>query len=414
MSLTLGPIFNAQHGKVREWSIVLSMYNADGVQVPIRSTDAAVPDGHYTIYQTVSGYSGMKMTTSADTIVTVGKNLGRKNETNPLTQAFKECQSKFAAKIKAGYSEHLPVQADEGSSSSKQTSTVPFPMAVKTWKDHHDKLQYPLYIQPKLDGVRMLAVYDNGDVKLYTRRLHDIVGFTNIKTDLKKMFETSGLKTFIVDGELYSHGTSLQTISGIVRNEGIGEDIKDTLQYFIFDCFDVNQPTMGFEDRFKLLRQFVTTMKTRTIKLNDTIYVEKPLGADKYYAMMTGQGYEGIIYKSASRPYEFSFDKEKRSQWYLKRKHQDDDEYPIVGFAEGKGKDVGCIVFVLKLPNGKTFNCVPNGSYDYRRQLYAQATTSFQTEFKDKLAKVVYDDLSKSGVPLRGRIVHNGRDLTFD
>ena len=148
--------------------------------------------------------------------------------------------------------------------------------------------------------------------------------------------------------------------------------------------------------------------------LTPTIQVNDESEADVEYRRLINDGFEGIIYKSKNRPYEFDYNKEKRSSWYLKRKKQDDAEFPIIGFTQGKGKDLNCIVFTLQGPNNKTFNSVPNGTYEYRKSLYQQAITSFTTTFEGRLAKVVFDDLSKDGVPLRGRIVQIGRDLQFD
>ncbi len=408
MAYTLGPIFNAQHGKVREWSIVINLFDKDDNMIDISdpACDMKIEKDYHTEYHTISGYTNMKMTQSASTVVRKGKNIGKKNETNVLTQAIKECKSKYALKIKSGYSESID-------STKESQHSMPFPMAVKSWKDHGDKLKYPLYIQPKLDGIRLLARLENNEVKLYTRRLHDIVGFTKLKNDLLKMFNASKLKTFIVDGELYSHGMNLQSISGIVRNETIGEDVKEQLRYHVFDFFDINQKSMTFGERYQLLQKFVKSHKSEMIILNPTNMVDSALAAEDLYNDYIRNGYEGIIYKS-DKPYEFDFNKEKRSSLYLKRKKQDDAEFEIVDYTHGRGKDKDCIVFTLQGPNGKVFNCVPNGTYEYRRELYEQAQRSFDTSFKGKLAKVLYDDLSKDGVPLRGRIIQIGRDLSFD
>lgn len=412
MSITLGPIYNYQNNKVREWRVTISLYDQHDKLVPISGSveDVDVKEGYYASYVTAFGYSDMKITVSTPTIVTVGKNLGKKNETNVLTQAFKDCESKYNLKVKSGYSTDAKQQTTETST----TISVPFPMAVKSWKDQKEKLVYPLYIQPKLDGIRMLVRFHNNEVQLFTRRLHDIVGFKKLKGDLGKMFQKSKLTSFYIDGELYSHGVNLQTISGIVRNESIDESVKETLQYYVFDCFDVNQKGLGFEERFQYLRSFVSSHKSDMIVLNDTLEVKTSSDADKQYNRFVKDGYEGAIYKSKQKPYEFDFNREKRSSWYLKRKKQADAEYPIVGFAQGKGKDSGCIVFELQAPNGKKFNSVPNGTYEYRKELYEQALKSFNTKFKNKLAKVVFDDLSKDDVPLRGRIVQIDRDLSFD
>ncbi len=413
-SLTLGPIYNNQNNKVREWSITLTLFNDKAAPLTIDGDIATidVKEGYYVEYYTTSGYSGMKMTESAATTITTGKNIGKKNATNVLTQAYKECQSKYAAKLKAGYTETMAAKEAKPS----DDNPMPFPMAVKSWKDHKQKLSYPLYIQPKLDGVRMLARFENNSVKLYTRRLHDIAGFEKIKSMLLRMFKASKLKTFIIDGELYAHGFNLQTISGIVRNVSISEDVKDQLQYHIFDIFDTSKPELTFAQRYDYLNAFMSSVDQdgTVIVLNPTDYAETTGAADLLYSKYVKAKYEGLIYKSKDRPYEFDFNKEKRSAWYLKRKKQEDAEFEIVSFTHGKGKDKDCIVFELQGPNGKTFNCVPNGTYNYRKELYASALSAFDTEFKGKLAKVLYDDLSKDGVPLRGRIVQIGRDLSFD
>ncbi len=409
MSLTLGPIFNAQHGKTREWSIVVSLFDAASHKLDI-SDESSPPDvleGYRAEYYTISGYTGMKMTQSAPTVVLVGKNLGKKNQTNVLTQAIKDCRSKYAAKLKAGYTD---AQTTEPASST----SMPFPMAVKTWKDHGDKLKFPLYIQPKLDGIRLLARLEKKEVMLYTRRLHSVSGFTKLKDELLRMFAASGLKSFVVDGELYCHGMNLQVISGIVRNESASEETKEQLRYHVFDFFDPQQPMLDFDRRHALLQTFHGSLKADMIILNPTGIAQTPTSAEDMYNDYVRNGYEGVIYKSKDKPYEFDYNKEKRSSWYLKRKKQEDAEFAIIGYSNGKGKDKDCIVFRLQGPNNKTFNCVPNGTYEYRRALFAQAQESFKDTFEGKLAKVLYDDLSKDGVPLRGRIIQIGRDLSFD
>jgi ATP-dependent DNA ligase len=413
MSLTLGPLFNTQNGKVRIWSIQISLFNSTKCKIAIPGNienieNVAIYEDYYATYSTISGYDGMKMTQSAETIIRCGKHLGKKNQTNVLTQALKECQSKYAAKIHSGYTKQSSAMAIK--------SSVPFPMALKSWKDHKKKLVYPVYVQPKLDGVRMLAVYECNDVKFFTRRLHEIVGFDDIKQSLKKMFQMTDVKnrSFIIDGELYAHGVNLQTISGIVRNEAISEHTKSILQYHVFDCFTVIQPSLDFPARHEILTTIVNAAPSNFVILTPTILAATSTQADNYYKKVTNDGYEGIIYKSRGKKYEFDFNKEKRSMFYLKRKKQADAEYTIIGFTEGKGKDIGCIVFTLETSNGKTFNCVPNGTYIYRRQLYDLAKKNFDIHFKKTLAKVAYDDLSADLVPLRGRIVQIGRDLSFD
>jgi DNA ligase-1 len=405
MSLTLGPIFNQQGTKVRQWSIIINLFDSNNNQIDINDETQEVPKDAYTTYHTSNGYIGMTITKSEDTIVKVGKNIGRKNETNVLQQAVKNARSKYNLKMNSGYSLEL----------KENTKKVPFPMAVKPWKNESKKLVYPLYVQPKLDGIRMIAILVDNEVQIYSRRLHDVPGFDSLKSELYTQFMSldEADRSVIIDGELYAHGMHLNEISGIVRNESTDEINKCKLQYHIFDCFDTSRPNLTFEDRYKIIEKFCENKGKYTV-LTKTKKVNNAEAADDFYFKVIGKGYEGIIYKMANKPYEYSFDREKRSSMYQKRKKQDDAEFEIVDFTSGKGKDADAIVFILKVKDGLTFNCVPNGTYTYRKELYKKATEDFNNTFKGKLAKVIYDDISSDGVPLRGRIVQIDRDISFD
>lgn len=415
-SLTIGPIYNQQKDKVRSWEITISLFDAKHKQMSITSLDMSVPEGATAEYFTTNGLIGMKMTQSAPTIITSGKNLGKRNATNVLTQAHADCASKYRLKLKGGYSENAT-----GSNSNDQTieSQVPIPMALKSWKDFGSRLKYPLYVQPKLDGLRMIAMLDSdGKVALKTRRRHDIPKFDKLRAHLQKMYDSQPDKGIILDGELYTHGMSLQNISGIVRSETERGDEKDALQYWLFDCFcvvDGNGYTTNdpFEVRRERLNAFVGKQpKTSQLVINETKLVRSEDESTAYYDQLVQDGYEGVIYKSLGKPYEYSFTKEKRSSWYLKRKQQFDSEFEIVSYTEGKGKDAGCVVFVLQTSEGIAFNSVPNGTYEYRKDLYQECEQDF-TRFKGKMAKVQFEDFSTEKVPLRNRMIMI-RDLSFD
>lgn len=412
-SLIIGPIYNQQKNKIRTWQITINLFDGKHKLIPIISLDMNIPEGAIAEYYTTNGLIDMKMTDSAPTIISTGKNLGKKNATNVLTQAYSDCMSKYRLKIKSGYTD---TKADQLSVSPEE---IPIPMALKSWKDYGERLVYPLYVQPKLDGLRMIAMLDtNGKVILKTRRRHDIPKFDKLRADLQRLYNQSDDKSIILDGELYMHGMDLQNISGIVRAETNRDEEKNNLEYWLFDCFSVKDSNGyttqdSFEVRLKRLKYFIGSSKRKTqIVLNDTILCQTDKNADDYYSQMVSNGYEGIIYKSIDKPYEFSFTKEKRSSWYLKRKQQFDEEFEIVSYTEGKGKDAGCVVFILKTIDGIEFNSVPNGTYDYRKSLYQQCTNDF-TQFKGKMAKVQFEDYSTERVPLRNRMIMI-RDLSFD
>ena len=410
--MIVGPIYsNTANNKRRIWFATLALFNKEGKNIKIESLNMEILDGWYSEYTTTSGIIGMTMTTSEPTKITTGKNLGKRNATNVLQQAHSEVTSKMNVKIKAGYSLEETEETEESENTSKEIK-FPFAMAVKNVKDHPEKVIYPTHLQCKLDGIRAIAAFVDGEVVMKTRRLHDIVGFEDLRAELKELFlkykKRDGL---FIDGELYNHGMQLQTISGIVR--GSDSSHKNELQFHVFDAFRTEGNQLPFEDRLLELSMFTRSDK----KLNyvtqvETVIVSNSDEADKFYEERRSQGYEGAIYKPFGRPYEWSFTREKRSSWYLKRKAAMDAEYKIVGYDQGSGKDASCIVFTFETEDGVQFSAVPNGPYEYRKELYQRAKENFE-QFRNQYMTIQYEDLSQDNVPLRAR-GKAFRDLKFD
>lgn len=367
----------------------------------------------YSIYGVENG----KMITSARTDV-VGKNKGRKNETTNLRQAIMQAESMINKKKQAGYKENNDDDV------INLEHVIYYPMALDLYSKHMKKLLYPVSLQPKLDGVRTLMVNRDGIISLFSRRLHAIHGFDIVKNQCKELIKHSKDSNNIIflDGEFYIHGKPLQEISGIVRKE-VKEDkykdiiiqSKDELEYHIFDICLKNEN--GFVSRFKLLENMFAEMNEifvgeLKIKLVDTKVIENEYYGDVAFEQYINNGYEGVVYKSNTK-YEYSSEKEKRSNLYLKRKKQLDAEFEIVDFGEGKGKFKRMVIFTLKTQEGNEFNCVPMGTAEYRKSIYIDCLNNF-TIFKGKYAKVKFDDYSKNMTPVRGVIVQIDRDLTFD
>jgi DNA ligase-1 len=78
----------------------------------------------------------------------VAKNVGRSNETTPQSQAGLEAQSKWQKKLDADYAE-----TPEGAKTKKFFE----PMLALNYDDRKAEVQYPIYSQPKLDGIRCIV-----------------------------------------------------------------------------------------------------------------------------------------------------------------------------------------------------------------------------------------------------------------
>ncbi len=354
----------------------------------------------YSVY----GTNGGKQVKSSYTVISVGKNIGKSNETTPLQQAMSNVESMYKKKIQAGYRD---VNSDI--SVITKNTTFMYPMALHSWEKYKSRISFPSIIQPKLDGLRCVANWNREtmSVDLFTRRGKGIDGFMEIRNELHDILENN--QSIHIDGELYKHGMMLQEISGIVRNTN--DERKSELYLMTFDCFDVDNKGWVCEDRLEWLTSNVGDLNY--IKLVDTQFVESEEESNILMRTWVDQNYEGIIYKNPNAVYEFSKIKEKRSSQYIKRKKVEDSEFRIIGFTNGVGKFADMIIFELVTSNGYKFNSTPMGNAEYRKQLLVQAKRDFSI-FENKLAKVRYDALSTDGVPVRARIVQVGRDTSFD
>ena len=149
------------------------------------------------------------------------------------------------------------------------------------------------------------------------------------------------------------------------------------LKFYVFDYFDLNKLDMPFEERMK----FVTV---------DTKLVQKkrqmPLAHKKYVQ----QGYEGTMIRDRKSVYEVG----QRSNYLLKHKDFQTEEYEIVGATTGHGRDAKAVVWKCKTESGATFNARPEGTIESREDKYAR-----RDEFMGKMLTVRFQNLTNTGVP---------------
>jgi ATP-dependent DNA ligase len=394
--------FNTIYSGNRFWSIYVKS------NVVLRNKNQLEDKNLLAFYYANYGVNNGKLTISSDTSVN-GKNIGRSNETTNLQQAIKESISIINKKIKAGYK----FEENNTDIVTEEKDKKYYPMALNIYGNHKNKIIYPVAIQPKLDGIRMTATINSeGDVEIISRRLHEIYGFESIKNDLKdiifKLKEKYGSKFKFIDGELYKHGLHLQDISGVVRREDTGG--KEVMEYHIFDaCVE----DIGFIDRYKAIEEVMSCYNGIKLILTKTIICNSEKEGDELFNKFLKDNYEGTVYKTIDFKYEFSEEREKRSLRYLKRKKQMDAEYEITNYSEGKGKFKGLVIFTLKTKDGLEFQSVPTGNAEYRKNIYCECVKDF-SKYKGMLAKLKFDDLSKSGIPVRAVIVQVIRDIAFD
>ena len=152
---------------------------------------------------TTYGQLNGKMITSIRNI-SAGKNIGKKNETTPFEQAVLEATSKWNKKVqKDGYITFLKIEEDmrcikEVIPKITDKNNIR-PMLAQTYEKRKQHINYPCYVQPKLDGIRCIAYRDGNEIKLMSRTGKEFPHLEHIREALDKLNLTGFL-----DGELFT------------------------------------------------------------------------------------------------------------------------------------------------------------------------------------------------------------------
>ena len=291
-------------------------------------------------------------------------NVGRANERDSKAQADFE----FDAIIKK--------QKDKGFHlKGEKPKTRPMPMLAHKFRDHTDKVEFPVFVQPKLNGMRMLFDGENG----WSRGNKEII--PEVIEHLK--FDTDG---FILDGELMlPNNVLLQESMKAIKK--FRPELSPTLIYHVYDIVD---NTLSYEERGKIIWKLWKNFPDN-VTIVPTIRVKDESEVMKWHKEFVKQGYEGTMIRFPDFPYEIN----KRSYSLLKLKDFQDAEYRIVGIIDGDGSDRGLAIFQLDNGNGQVFNCRPEGSQENRAELYKE-----RKKLINKYMTVRFFELSKDNIPI--------------
>lgn len=268
------------------------------------------------------------------------------------------------------------------------TRWYPLPMLADKYEKHKKKVAFPGYIQPKLNGVRCLAMWDkDNDNVILVSRGGKTYFIPHIEKELRPFFQTN--PTVILDGEIYSHGKRLQTISGAARKE---KDAPDWLEYHVYDLLDIDK-TQGERLREADAAIFVLRGQWGAKHIYSVPHysVSQHEEIKSWHDNFVNDGYEGAMYRNPSARYGVSF----RVTELLKVKEFIDEEFEIIGCEADEAVGIPqSFVFVLQNDrNDETFKARPTGSLEEKQFWYdnidafigAKATVRYQERTADDL-----------------------------
>lgn len=305
------------------------------------------------------------------------KNVGRSNETTAEQQAIKEAISKWQKQVRLKYS---PNPGEAGSTIRLK------PLLAANFQDHKHKLRYPASMQPKLDGLRCLIHLKEGKVLMQSRG-GKYYPLPHIEQELLYPLQCGG-GDIVLDGELYLHGASLQTITSLAKRPR--EESKQLI-YCVYDVFSSKHSSMAWWHRHQMLKEFFRSSGLfNSVWEVPTVNVENEQQVIQYHRAFVEDGYEGGIVRS----YEGLYVEGYRSPDLLKFKDWQDAEYSVKGWYVGKGKFENVPLFICVTPEGKEFAVTPVGSQSERAEMLRTANS-----YIGQLMKVKYLDKTDEGAP---------------
>lgn len=310
-----------------------------------------------------------------------GKNVGKKNETTAYEQAKAEALSKWQQQKKKGYVESL--EAAEANETDDLIEGGIVPMLAHKFVEQAHKIKYPAFVQPKLDGIRCIAIVKDGAATLWSRTRKPITSCPHIIQELEAAFET---RDIILDGELYNHEmkNEFEKIVSLVRQEEPGEGYE-IVQYHVYDKVDGDI----FKDRYSSLRNLFDAFEFYSIQLVETGLTMAEDGVMDFFDQFRAAGYEGAMVRNADSLYV-----NKRSYDLQKVKEFEDSEFDIIGVEEGRGKLAGHAIFVCKTDSGKEFLAKMKGDTAKLKEYFDNHDL-----WKNRQLVIQYQGLTTYGIP---------------
>lgn len=297
------------------------------------------------------------------------KNVGKSNESTAEEQALSEMQSKIAEKLKEDY--FMTVAEAE-------TSLVILPMLAKDFKDYGHRINWLtniVYVQPKLDGMRALAVC-GPNASLTSRTGSPIDTCEHILADLRKLPEG-----FILDGELYAHGKSFQDNMRLIKKYRPNE--TEEVKFHNYDMVGDD----AFSDRLDVITLCWDT-PCEHIELVQSMRITSAEQLAVAHSLNLKEGFEGSIVRWGSEGYKINA----RSEHLLKYKDFKDIALPIIDIVPSEARpEWGQPIYEL---NGKRFSSGMKFSHDERKHWLM-----FKDHYIGRTAEIRFFEYTDDGLP---------------
>lgn len=260
-------------------------------------------------------------------------------------------------------------------------------------------IQFPAFVQTKLDGMRINIHVSKDGVEVFSRNGKPLTthGVFDHLTELT-LDDTGESVSIVIDGELVFDFGDLhnrQTGNGLgnkaIRGT-ISPDEAEGMVVVAWDIIPLNEFKRGFFDygydfRFQILEEKQTRLNPPRLRIVKSVVAVNWDEVNTAFAEHLSSGEEGVIVKNFNAPWE-----NKRSKHMQKLKAELDAELRIVGFLDGNGKFEGMVGSIIMETDDKKIRVNVSGMSDAFRE---EISENFD-EYEGKVATVKYNAVIQS------------------
>lgn len=305
------------------------------------------------------------------------KNIGKSNEVGASEQAISEMNSRYAKKLDEGYFKTKKLAEEE---------EVLLPMLAKSIDGIEDKVDWKSnpFAQPKLDGMRCLAIITQGAIFMISRKGKSVETLPHIRQDLRKFQELMikrNEKRWIIDGELYAHGLTFQENMKLIK-KARPESVQ--IKFHTYDMV-LDSP---FAYRFGFLGGLLSLLKPEHMVHVATVGVTSKIALDNFHKKCLKDGYEGTILRHTNDGYKMN----SRANQLLKNKDFIDIACRIIDISPAKQRTEWGVPTCIH--NGKTFRAGTKMSHADKKDLLTNCQ-----DYIGRTAEIRFFEYSDTGVP---------------
>lgn len=305
------------------------------------------------------------------------KNIGKANETTPMTQADAEVRATYAKKLK----NHWHLNEDD-----YMFRHYIEPTLAQKYEGPDDKLwlTYDSVItQPKLDGFRCIITKDGA----FSRKGEEFTSIPHITKSMEELFEAC--PEAILDGELYNHELrdDFNELSSIIRKKKPSEEDLDKSEKLIkFYMYDLpSDSEFDYLERYESINLLLSKYFSPYVEIVETNVVNTHKQVRDQLEGYLQRGYEGLMVrldkdhlnedryraaKATDRTDYQGYEMGRRGPSLKKFKLFVDEEFELLNITEGLGSWSGrAKSLTFRLEDGTTCDGGIKGDFAFASKL---------------------------------------------